>query len=150
MTRLGVFLIGLAACGDTWKPEAAFPDVSARFEALRGLKLESKPEFRVWTRAQWISKVRAEARAPTETDRDYQFLWRTLGIVPEGEDSLGADRRMKERFRGYYDIADDVLFYLTDTPNAVREAQIAHSLVHVLQAQHSPLFELPSDDETAG
>ncbi|MCZ6785780.1 MAG: hypothetical protein O7E54_01315 [Planctomycetota bacterium] len=147
MRRLAVFLVGLAACGDEWKPEAAFPEVSARVEALRGLKLDPKPEFRVWTREEWISSVRAEAKAPAG---DYDFLWKTLGIVPEGEDFLAADRRLKERFRGYYDIADDVLSYMADTPKAAREAQLAHSLIHVLQAQHSSLFELPSDEETAG
>lgn len=131
-------LLTVAACRKSWTPEEAFPRIAARLQELRGVTFEL-PKLTVLTRAQWIERLGEVQQRP-----DYDALWRALGIAPEGADTGGDSRAVERRFRGYYDLSEHEVVYITDTPKHLREQQLAHSLVHALQREESPLYDLPA------
>ncbi|MCZ6571819.1 MAG: hypothetical protein O7C98_01485 [Planctomycetota bacterium] len=132
--------LAFSARADSWTPQEGFRKVATRLQELRGLKLDDRLQLEVIPRTEWHKRVAAQ---PTKTNEPYAVLWRTLGIVPAGQDADEAYDEVRRRYRGYYHLSDDRLVYFTDTPAELREPQLAHALMHAVQARHSRLFNAP-------
>jgi len=96
------------------------------------------------TREEWLRELAEWERLSdvTEADRALDALWKALGIVPAGDDSRHENYVMMRANQGYVEPGGKRVYYFTDTPSRLRSRALQHGLVHALQYQRAPLYDL--------
>ena len=131
-------LLAVAACSRLPPTHVeTFASVAKRLQESRGVTFDL-PKLTVLTRAQWIERL----GEPDGWQPDYDAIWKAMGFVGESAEPSEDFRAVERRFDGYYNFDEHEVVYITDTP--IRERQMAHSLVHAMQRERSPLYDLPA------
>ncbi len=114
-------------------------EVSAKVEAIRGLKFKSDVPVKVVdeasARAHFLSRV--TKFWPQERVRKEQKVYIQLGLLPPGTDMFATVMKVvEEQAEGYYDPDSGTFFIRGDIPRGVAPILMAHELTHALDDQN--------------
>jgi hypothetical protein len=159
---LSAFLLLLAACdpGPAAPLPAVDPSLRAKVELSTGWTFKTEPVFERIDRRQLLARLEAKLDgAPGERMAATGRALQTLGLLPRGYDLVASLKRMyTQEILALYDLKERKVFLVREAlekpPTAedlqlqqagkltMREVTIAHEMVHALQHQHDPLFDL--------
>jgi hypothetical protein len=153
----------LAGCDGGGSAPAVDPALRAKVELSTGWTFKSDPVFHPIDRTQLLARLEAKLDGkPGERLAANGRALRVLGLLPPGYDLVAALKRVyTEEILALYDLQERKVFLVREAlekpPSAqdlelagrgkpsARDATIAHEMVHALQHQHDPRFDLLED-----
>ncbi len=160
-------MLALSGCGPSQGGSAPSVDPALRTKVERstGWRFKTDPVFETIDRQALVRKLEAKlegepGRRTGATGRALQ----ALGLLPKGYDLVASLKRMyAEEILALYDLQERKIFLVREAlekpPTAedlqlqkagkptTRDVTIAHEMVHALQHQHDPLFDLLVDTQ---